>query len=70
MKNTHPIKRYLQENNITAKEFVKRSNLALTPAFISFVMRGKRDMRKRTAIMLSQATGIPKEELMFPEDYN
>ena len=66
----HPLKKLMKKHNLKITEFVREYKIGYTTEFISYVIRGERNLRKKSALDISHATGIPVEVLMFPENYN
>lgn len=63
----HPLKIFLESNNLSIRKFLEKYNLKLSPTFISDVINGNRNLSKQSVEILSKATGISKQDLMFPE---
>jgi len=65
----HPLRKYLDANGWSVATFLERKRLSFSRSFIQSVLSGVANFRKASAEKISEATGIPKEVLMFPEDY-
>lgn len=65
----HPLKKFIRSKDISVAEFIDRYRLEFSRSFIQGILDGYANLGKASAQKLSQATGIPKEVLMFPEDY-
>lgn len=63
----HPLKVYLLSNDLSIRQFLDKYKLKFSPAFISEVINGNKNLSKPSVEILFNATGIPKEVLMFPE---
>lgn len=66
----HPLKKLIVKHKLKITEFVREYNLDYTPEYINYLIKGQRNPSKKAAKTISQATGIPAEVLMFPENYN
>lgn len=65
----HPLKKYLEKHGWSVAMFLERKRLCYSKSFIHNVLSGVANLRKASAEKISTATGIPKEVLMFPDDY-
>lgn len=63
----HPLKRFIDSKDLSIRQFLEDYHLDFSQTFMRDVMNGVRNLSKPSVRILSQATGIPEEELMFPE---
>lgn len=63
----HPLRRYLDKYGLSPEQFVTQKKINLSVSFIRQVCKGEREPSRVTARILSEATGISWEVLMFPE---
>lgn len=63
----HPLRRFLNEEGLSVKEFIAKYNIGLSRSFVTMVSLGSANLAKGTAVKIANATGIPAELLMFPE---
>ncbi len=68
--NKHPLRKYLDERNWSVAEFIERKKLNLSQPFVQNLIEGICNPSKASAEKLSEATGIPKEVIMFPESHS
>lgn len=69
MNNKHPLRKYLDEHGWSVAEFIERKRLKFSQCFIYDLMDGTRNPSRKSAEILSEATGIPLEVLLLPENY-
>lgn len=70
MNNKHPLRKYLDEHGWSVAEFIERKRLKFSQCFIYDLMDGTRNPSRKSAEILSEATGLAKEILMFPENHS
>lgn len=67
--NKHPLRKYLDKHNWSVAEFIERKKLKFSVTFIYGICDGTRNPSRKSAEILSEATGIPLEVLLLPENY-
>ena len=65
--HVHPIKIYCFTNNITQKEIANR--LGITDIYLGKILKYKSYPSRTLSKKISQITGIPILQLLYPEDY-
>ena len=63
----HPLKIYCLKNKISQKNLAKELNKSEN--WISFIISCKKKPSPKLAKKISQLTGIPILQLLYPEDY-
>ena len=62
----HPLKIYLFKNQIKQIDFAEK--ISLSPAYFSKILKYKNFPSRKTALKISNITGIPVIELLYPEE--
>jgi transcriptional regulator with XRE-family HTH domain len=65
--HVHPIKAYCFTNNITQKEIANK--LGITDIYLGKILKYKSYPSRTLSKKISQLTGIPILQLLYPEDY-
>lgn len=63
----YPLREWMDRTGRTQSETA--ALLGVSIDFISKFVRGKRNISKKKCERLSEITGIPKQEIMFPDLY-
>jgi transcriptional regulator with XRE-family HTH domain len=63
----HPIKIYCFKNNITQKEVAKK--IGITDIYLVRLLSFKQTPSPKLAKKISELTGIPILDLLYPEDF-
>jgi transcriptional regulator with XRE-family HTH domain len=64
MENIHPLEKYMKKTGLSQADLSRM--FKISESIISYYLRGKRSIGKRTAIHISRLTGIPVIQLIFP----
>jgi transcriptional regulator with XRE-family HTH domain len=67
VKMIHPIKIYCLENRISQKALAKK--IGISEDWIHLIATNQKEPSTKLAKKISQLTGIPILQLLYPEDY-